>query len=154
MLWAEQVADFGLSRHNPNKHTVATRTCGGVTHAAPELIREGRLSPATGMASAPDQDTIAESQWQACCQLPMSGKASKRSEPLQNPAMLAMQGSTNAHTLVSIFLRTQMCLHLACCWRSCWLGSLPGRPSSHMRRSLQQCSAASARSCRLLRRQR
>jgi hypothetical protein len=47
---AGQVADFGLSRHNPNKHTVATRTCGGITHAAPELIREGRLSPATGVA--------------------------------------------------------------------------------------------------------
>lgn len=56
-LWAEQVADFGLSRHNPNKHTVATRTCGGVTHAAPELIREGRLSPATGVAFAPSWQT-------------------------------------------------------------------------------------------------
>jgi hypothetical protein len=47
---AEQVADFGLSRHNPNKHTVATKTCGGITHAAPELVREGRLSLATGVA--------------------------------------------------------------------------------------------------------
>lgn len=48
-----QVADLGLSRQNDGGKTVATKTCGRITHAAPELNREGRLSPAAGVSSCP-----------------------------------------------------------------------------------------------------
>jgi hypothetical protein len=84
-LWAQQVADFGLSRHNPNKHTVATRTCGGVTHAAPELIREGRLSPATGVDSVIDEHKVEWGQLQnPSCSWPASSTASRLSRSIRH----------------------------------------------------------------------
>jgi hypothetical protein len=95
VLWAGQVADFGLSRHSPNKHTVATRTCGGVTHAAPELIREGRLSPAIGVPFATSWQTGEGINCLAFCRRSAHDTAFSP-EPSDTPAVLATKGSRKA----------------------------------------------------------
>lgn len=41
-----QVADFGMARQLESGSRINTFSCGTITHSAPELMDEGRLSPA------------------------------------------------------------------------------------------------------------